>query len=483
VAAGTNREVRRRPIANFQFSIFNFQFLGFSKGSVLVGVLWCLALLSVVVVGVLHTARMDLLVVKNYGDSIQAHYLALAGIEKAKALLYQDARERSRSRRSHSGNLYDDAEQFRDVRLGRGVFRVMRRGREDEGGGIRYGVSDEESRLNINYATTNELGNLDKMTADVAAAIIDWRDADDLVTPGGAEAEYYLSLQPPYQPRNGPLQTVRELLMVRGVSRELLFGHDIHQNGLLAPAGDSAGDSSFGDLGSDADLGWAGNLTVDSSIKNVNAAGEDRVNIQTADEGALTAVQGIGADVARAIVAYRGQNQLQSIADLLDVTAPRNQGSSGSQGTGQSGQSQGGQGTQSSGAAGPKVVSATLLMDIADDLTADSNQDLPGTINVNTASLDVLACLPGVDRDLAQAIISFRQSNGFLPNTAWLLKVAGLTPDIFKQVAPLVSARSETFRILSEGKVNSTGARQRIQVIVHVGLHDLKTLSYREDDL
>ena len=49
-------------------------------GSILVGLLWCLALLSVLVIGVLHTARMDLLVVKNYGDRIQAHYLALAGI-------------------------------------------------------------------------------------------------------------------------------------------------------------------------------------------------------------------------------------------------------------------------------------------------------------------------------------------------------------------------------------------------------------------
>jgi len=46
-----------------------------------------------------------------------------------------------------------------------------------------------------------------------------------------------------------------------------------------------------------------------------------------------------------------------------------------------------------------------------------------------------------------------------------------------------VAARSETFRILSEGKVNSTGARQRIQAIVHIGVNDLKTLSWREDDL
>src|SRR6476620_5689179 len=123
------------------------------SASVLVGVLVCLTLLSVVVLGVLHTSRMDLQVGKNYGDRIQAHYLALAGIEKAKALLYQNAQERSRNGKNHSGELYNDEQQFRDVPFGRGKFRVFRRGRQDEGGGIIYGVSDEESRLNINKAS------------------------------------------------------------------------------------------------------------------------------------------------------------------------------------------------------------------------------------------------------------------------------------------------------------------------------------------
>ena len=54
---------------------------------------------------------------------------------------------------------------------------------------------------------------------------------------------------------------------------------------------------------------------------------------------------------------------------------------------------------------------------------------------------------------------------------------------IFKQVAPRVSARSETFRILSEGKINSTGARKRLQVIVRIGPSSVETLSFREDDL
>src|SRR5450631_1387729 len=181
------------------------------NSSILVGLLWCLALLSVIVIGVLHTARMDLLVVKNYGDRIQAHYLALAGIEKAKALLYRDVQDRSRSQKNHSGNFYNDAQQFREVPFGRGVFNVIRRGRADEGGGIVFGVSDEESRLNVNTASADELAKLKNMTPDVATAIVNWRGGDN--TTVAAEAQYYAGLQPPYQPRNGPFQTVRELLM------------------------------------------------------------------------------------------------------------------------------------------------------------------------------------------------------------------------------------------------------------------------------
>ena len=126
-------------------------------------------------------------------------------------------------------------------------------------------------------------------------------------------------------------------------------------------------------------------------------------------------------------------------------------------------------------------MSEELFLDIADHVTTADGRDQPGAINVNTASIDVLACLPGIDRQLAQAIVSYRKSSGFLPNIAWLLKVPGITREIFKQIAPRVTARSETFRILSEGKVTSTGARQRIQVIVRIGSSDIETLSYRED--
>lgn len=452
------------------------------RASILIALLWCVVLLSLVVISVLHTARMDLMVQKNFGDKIQARYLALAGIEKAKSLLYKDAHERSRSARNHSGELYNSSEQFRDVKFGRGEFRVFRRARQDEGGGIVYGVSDEESRLNINTATTDSLMKLDGMTSEIAASIADWRDGDNAVTPGGAEADYYLAFQPPYQPRNGPFQTVRELLMVKGVSSDLLFGKDTHANGLLDSAEDAEDASHADNAASDVDTGWAQILTTDSSVNNVSASGQDRVNIQNADERTLSGVQGITRDIAQAIVSYRGQNQFKSIADLLDVTRSQgNQNQSGSRGNSNQSVPQNNP-LQSDGASGPRVIDENLLMDIADDLTVSSG-DQAGAININTASLDVLATLPGVSRELAQAIISYRQSAGFFPNIAHLLRVQGMTRDIFKQVAPLVTARSETYRILSEGKIASTGARQRVEVVVHIELNDIKTLSYREDDL
>src|SRR6266702_6832828 len=86
--------------------------LKFRDASILVGLLWCVALLSIIVLGVLHTARLDLMVVKNYGDRIQARYLALAGVERAKALLYQDARDRKKAGKYHTRYLYDAADQL-----------------------------------------------------------------------------------------------------------------------------------------------------------------------------------------------------------------------------------------------------------------------------------------------------------------------------------------------------------------------------------
>ncbi|HEY3915058.1 MAG TPA: helix-hairpin-helix domain-containing protein [Verrucomicrobiae bacterium] len=419
-----------------------------NQASILVGLLWCLALLSVAVIGLLHTSRMDLMIGKNYGDRIQAHYLALAGIERAKALLFQDLIKRRETAKNHTGQLYDDDTDFREIKLGRGDFSVT------HGSPVAYGISDEESRFNLNTTPPEVLSKIKGMSAEIVASIVNWRSPTNAVTAGGASPDYYASLTPPYLPRNGPLETVRELLMVKGVTPELLFGD-------APPPGEADEDEPS------VEDGWLPMLTVDSQDQNVNAAGTARVDIQTADQGTLSAVQGITPAIARDIVQWRNQRPFQSIADLLNVTDQS--------------ANQGNRAAQNNAGTGSSVIDDTLLEQIADDVTVGQNDSVAGLININTASPEVLQCLRNVDSALAHAIISYRESDGFYPNVAWLLKASGMTDDIFKGIAPMLTTRSETFRVVCEGRITSTGTRQRIQAILHIGPQEIQTLSYEEN--
>lgn len=471
-----------------------------TRGSVLVGLLWCLALLTVLVVGVLHTATLDARLAKNHGDDIQAHYLALAGVEKAKALLYHEAWERRRSQVNHSGKLENVPEEFRDIQLGRGMYRVFHQGKSSRAGELTYGVADEESRLDVNRASAEELARLPEMTPELAAAIVDYRDGNNEVTQGGAEEEQYAALSPPRKPRNNRFLSSRELLAVVGISRQWFHGEDANLNGLLDD-NENDGDLSLpnDDRNGRLDTGWSGLVTVESQVRNVNAAGQARVDIKTADTAELSALPGLSPELAEAIVRHRERNNFENLADLLEVTASGpndgnrapgnaipsppnarfssgleiNQGSSPASSTG----------TPNTGGSGASLISESLFMEIADDLTAQSEMDLPGVVNINTADEEVLMCLEGVTRELAHEIVSHRESAGFFANTARLLEVPGMTREIWKGISQRIAAKSQTYRILSEGLVTSTGARRRIESVVRIGTFYVDTLTFREDDL
>jgi len=58
---------------------------------------------------------------------------------------------------------------------------------------------------------------------DVVQAVLDWIDPDtETRYPNGAADDYYMRLDRPYRAANRPLASVRELLLVRGVTPELL---------------------------------------------------------------------------------------------------------------------------------------------------------------------------------------------------------------------------------------------------------------------
>ncbi len=100
-------------------------------------------------------------------------------------------------------------------------------------------LDSEGARININTAgdmvirdkireifeQSNTLKYYDKKANELTDAILDWRDADNLVRLNGAEKEYYIDLKKPYLPANGRFTTIEELLMVKGVTRTLFNGN------------------------------------------------------------------------------------------------------------------------------------------------------------------------------------------------------------------------------------------------------------------
>ena len=178
------------------------------SGLVLVTVLWVAVLLTVIAATVGRTSRLDTKVCKAQTDQLRCKWSCRAGIETAVAVLNEDGRRSDCMTDLWSQNTED----FNDTRLEQCEFEVE--------------VIDEAGKLNVNTATREQLLALPEMIEEIADAIIDWRDKDDKPGRKGTEGGYYENLRYGYKIRNGQFQTIRELLLVKGVTEQLLYGDD-----------------------------------------------------------------------------------------------------------------------------------------------------------------------------------------------------------------------------------------------------------------
>src|SRR5262245_1060797 len=134
---------------------------------------------------------------------------------------------------------------YEAVSVGQATFWLLGRGNERQNTIDLpfFGLVDEASKLNLNTATLEMLQNLPRMTPELAAAIIDWRDSDDNVAEGGAESQTYLRRNPPYRSKNANFESVDELRLVFGAYLDILYGEDANLNGILDP-NENDGDTS-----------------------------------------------------------------------------------------------------------------------------------------------------------------------------------------------------------------------------------------------
>jgi type II secretory pathway component PulK len=375
----------------------------------------------------------------------------------------------------------------------------------------RFGVTDESGKINLNalLALDGGQGNiaqtilmqLPNMTQDIANAILDWLDPDETPRQNGAESDYYSSLNPPYQCKNGPLDSIEELLLVKGVTPQLLFGNDRNRNGVLDPDED--------DGTGQVDLGWSAYLTVYSREPNVDSNNNGRIYLNDQDVNSLLQklTTALGDDLANYIIAYRmyggspisgstkgpatptsagdrqtartaiqgslggGQskgklNNIQSMWDLVNSTVSIRTGS--------------GRSVKTVSYASPlndPNQQQKLLPLLLDSCTVKQDSDLAPRINVNTAPQTILTALSTVVTDLkdadVQAILSNRPSptdstapDPIFKTAAWLVTKANITPATLKKLDPYITARTQVYRVQSIGYSDDGAAMARVEAII-----------------
>jgi general secretion pathway protein K len=88
-------------------------------------------------------------------------------------------------------------------------------------------INEEQKSLWLNLLSAEEFELSEDEALAIIEALVDWLDEDDEPTGfGGAESSYYQGLDAPYEPRNGPMEFIEELLLVKGMTDELYFGTD-----------------------------------------------------------------------------------------------------------------------------------------------------------------------------------------------------------------------------------------------------------------
>ena len=389
-------------------------------GVALVVVLWIAAILTALLYAFLSRSRVEYALAAGFGDEKKAEQLAWSAIEAGRAAALNHLKgwhALSDPEWSH------DELRFFEVPLGDGAYTLLHPTYGDERR-VLWGLDDEASKINLNAAPKDVLVKLPRVTQEIADAILDWRDADSTPGAGGAEDAYYLALDPPYRCKNQPFETLEELLLVKGVTPEILYGEDVNLNGRL-DKNENDGEDSYPPDNKDGKLdpGLWPLTTVWSADRNESVDGEARASLNTGTLQQLTAA-GLTNAEAQAVLAGRLAGPWRSVAALL----------------GEPGR--------------PPVLTADRFRQVVDNLSIVDGETLPGLVNINTAPKQVLLALPGMSEELALEIMAYRAVQGTdLSTMAWLLDL--LEPAEFQPFAHLITFRSYQFRMHAVGRLGT----------------------------
>lgn len=418
-------------------------------GFVLVAVLVVVMLGSMVAVSLLFRLKAEDTASAASAAGEQAWAAAMSGVHEAMRVV-EVAPAGSLAWREQPG-AFRDRFVFEDG-VDRWYFSVFTAADWDAREPVRFGLTDEASKLNLNEATEAMLMKLPGMTPALTQALLDFMDADDTARPEGAEQEFYDGLPRPYAIPNGPLSTLDELVLVRGFTPAVVSGEDANLNFSLDPNEDdgeelSPPDNKDGKL----DPGLRPYVTVTSYDLNEDDEGYPRVDINDAQDNSYNSK--FPPAVTNYIAALRRSKvRVAHPADLLEARA-RLKDENGKEAEMESG------------------VGRDELEPVLDQLTTSTEARLPGLINVNTAPAAVLQTVPGLDESLAESIVAARKT--LAPERrrtiAWLYQEGLVDAAVFKQIAPRLTARSFQYSFHVVGYGVPSGRYRVLDVILDFG--------------
>ena len=430
-------ECGRKGVGHSAF-IIHHSSSGVQRGTVLIVTLWVIVVLAALVVVLARSMRVEGSCSANGVAAMQAEAVEQGAIQYVLA---------------HVDALYGAVPTLTDapaeaVQVGTGTFWILNP--NGDGQTCSFGIVDEASKLNLNTASPEMLQYLPGMTAELAACVVDWRDADSDATPGGAESEYYLLLDNPYECKNAPLETVEELLLVKGMTQQVLFGEDTNRNGVLdGNENDDAATEPPDNADGHLDRGVYDFVTVYTSEPSTSASGDARINVNEPSGSELS-------DLLRPVVAQdriavvldraRRERPFRSLLDFYVRTA----------------------------------MTAKEFAQVADRLATDTNP-ITGLVNVNTATSQVLACLPGLTDADVSTLLSWRSDTSHdISTVAWLAEA--LPPDRMARLAAEAAVTTRSYQFSADIVAISGDGRafRRCRVVVDASASPPKVL-YRQD--
>lgn len=191
------------------------------RGIILIIILWVLTILMAIAMSFSLLVRTETHATMAFRKDLDKRYLAEAGIERGIIeLLY---------RNHHGGQKFFEEEKkvwqvdgtpyTLSLPEGQVVIRLL-----DESGKININNLNDLSAIILKNLLIN-FGTSDEEASVIVDSILDWKDGDDLRRLNGAESDYYMSLPTPYKAKNAKIDTLEELLLIKGMRQDILYGN------------------------------------------------------------------------------------------------------------------------------------------------------------------------------------------------------------------------------------------------------------------